>query len=101
MVTCSSVWTPIFTFPVTCPVTGRPDGRTNRDHLSASPASNQRPEHDSVRPPKFEDNAMKRYLVLGLLAAFSATPAFAALKPGDMAPDFTAQGSLGGQPFTF
>ena len=44
---------------------------------------------------------MKRYLVLGLLAAFSATPAFAALKPGDMAPDFTAQGSLGGQPFTF
>jgi len=44
---------------------------------------------------------MKRYLVLGLLAAFCATPAFAALKPGDMAPDFTAQGSLGGQPFTF
>lgn len=44
---------------------------------------------------------MKKHLVLGLLAAFSATPALAALKPGDMAPDFTAQGSLGGQPFTF
>ena len=44
---------------------------------------------------------MKKHLVLGLLAAFSATPALAALKPGDMAPDFTAQGSLGGTPFTF
>jgi thioredoxin-dependent peroxiredoxin len=49
---------------------------------------------------------MKRYLALGLLAAFCATaisavPAFAALKPGDTAPDFTAQGSLGGEPFTF
>jgi thioredoxin-dependent peroxiredoxin len=44
---------------------------------------------------------MKKHLVLGLLAAFSATPALAALKPGDMAPDFTAQGSLGGAPFTF
>src|SRR3984957_18739102 len=44
---------------------------------------------------------MKKQLVLGLLAAFSATPALAALKPGDMAPDFTAQGSLGGTPFTF
>src|ERR1700722_2216193 len=44
---------------------------------------------------------MKKQLVLGLLAAFSATPALAALKPGDMAPDFTAQGSLGGAPFTF
>src|ERR1700759_293693 len=44
---------------------------------------------------------MKKHLALGLLAAFSATPALAALKPGDMAPDFTAQGSLGGAPFTF
>jgi peroxiredoxin len=49
---------------------------------------------------------MKKHLVLGLLAAFCATsasfsPAFAALKVGDMAPDFTAQGSQGGQPFTF
>jgi peroxiredoxin len=44
---------------------------------------------------------MKKHLVIGILAAFCATPAFAALKVGDMAPDFTAQGSLGGKPFTF
>ena len=30
-----------------------------------------------------------------------AAPATAALKVGDMAPDFTASGSLGGKPFTF
>jgi len=41
-------------------------------------------------------------LLLGLaLSAVCAAPAFAALKAGDMAPDFTAQGSLGGKPFTF
>src|SRR6185295_5872260 len=44
---------------------------------------------------------MKKYLVLGLVAAFAATPALAALKTGDAAPDFTASGSLGGKPFTF
>lgn len=44
---------------------------------------------------------MKRHLLVGLLAALYVTPAFAALKPGDVAPDFTAQGSLGGQPITF
>ena len=44
---------------------------------------------------------MRKHLLLGLFAAFCATPALAALKTGDMAPDFTAQGSLGGQPFTF
>ena len=44
---------------------------------------------------------MKKHLVLGLLAAFAATPALAALKPGDMAPDFSAQGSLGGKDFSF
>ena len=44
---------------------------------------------------------MKKPVILGLLAALCATPAFAALKPGDMAPDFTAQGSLGGKDFTF
>jgi peroxiredoxin Q/BCP len=44
---------------------------------------------------------MKKHLVLGLLAAFSATPALAALKPGDMAPDFSAQGSLGGKDSSF
>ena len=44
---------------------------------------------------------MKKHLVLGLWAAFAATPALAALKTGDAAPDFTANGSLGGKPFTF
>ena len=49
---------------------------------------------------------MKKQLVLGLLAAFAATavslsPALAALKVGDAAPDFTAAGSLGGKDFSF
>jgi thioredoxin-dependent peroxiredoxin len=44
---------------------------------------------------------MKKQLVLGLLAALAATPAFAALKVGDTAPDFTAAGSLGGKDFKF
>jgi len=44
---------------------------------------------------------MKKHLVLGLLAAFAATPAFAALKVGDTAPDFSAKASLGGKEFTF
>src|SRR4029450_2757775 len=34
-------------------------------------------------------------------AALVAMPALAALKPGDQAPDFTAQASLGGDVFTF
>lgn len=37
-------------------------------------------------------------LVLGLLLA---TPAFAALKPGDAAPDFTAAATRGGEQFSF
>ena len=40
-------------------------------------------------------------LLLGLALAGLAFPAAAALKPGDTAPDFTANGSLGGKPFTF
>src|SRR4051812_19924356 len=49
---------------------------------------------------------MKKQLVIGLLAAFCATlpsinPAFAALKVGDTAPDFTARASLGGKEFNF
>ena len=35
------------------------------------------------------------------VAALVALPSFAALKPGDPAPDFTAQASLGGNVFTF
>jgi len=45
---------------------------------------------------------MKKQLVIGLMAAaLCATPAFAALKAGDMAPDFSASGSLGGKDFSF
>jgi peroxiredoxin Q/BCP len=43
------------------------------------------------------------FLRLGLLAAFAlpAGFAYAALKPGDAAPDFTTQATLAGKPFTF
>lgn len=45
---------------------------------------------------------MKRHILIGFLAAaFSASPALAALKVGDAAPDFSAAGSLGGKDFTF
>jgi peroxiredoxin len=49
---------------------------------------------------------MKKQILIGLLAAFCATtpfvgPAFAALKVGDTAPDFTARASLGGKEFDF
>jgi len=45
---------------------------------------------------------MKKQLAIGLMAAaLCATPAFAALKTGDMAPDFSASGSLGGKDFSF
>ncbi|CAN5591182.1 peroxiredoxin [soil metagenome] len=36
-----------------------------------------------------------------LLASVLATPAFAAMKPGDAAPDFTAPATLGGKEFSF
>ena len=42
----------------------------------------------------------KLILGLALTAAFTA-PAFAALKVGDTAPDFSAKASLGGKEFTF
>jgi peroxiredoxin Q/BCP len=43
-----------------------------------------------------------KQLIIGLaLSALFAAPAFAALKVGDTAPDFTAAGSLGGKDFTF
>jgi len=45
---------------------------------------------------------MKKRILIGFLAAaFSASPAFAALKVGDTAPDFTAAGSLGGKDVNF
>ncbi len=36
-----------------------------------------------------------------LLAAFTSQPAFAVLKVGDQAPDFSAEAALGGMPFAF
>jgi len=44
---------------------------------------------------------MKRILAAALLAGFVATPALAALKPGDAAPDFTTAATLAGKEFTF
>jgi len=45
---------------------------------------------------------MKRFMVSAIiLAGLTATPAWAGLKPGDPAPDFTAQAAVGGKDFTF
>lgn len=44
--------------------------------------------------------ASARYLTLGLAASLSL-PALAALKAGDEAPQFTAQASLAGKPFSY
>src|SRR5437868_6377933 len=44
---------------------------------------------------------MKTIAAAAALAALLATPAFADLKPGTKAPDFTAPAYLNGQPFTF
>src|SRR6202046_5041652 len=43
---------------------------------------------------------MKKLIAFALLV-FAATPAFASLKVGDRAPDFTAPATLGGKEFTF
>ena len=44
---------------------------------------------------------MKKLLTGLALSALLASPAFAALKVGDTAPDFTAKATLGGKEFTF
>ncbi len=44
---------------------------------------------------------MKRLAATLLLASLCTTPAFAGLKPGANAPDFTAQAAVGGKDFTF
>ncbi len=47
------------------------------------------------------DVAMTRCVaIFGLLATLLAAPALAALQPGDLAPEFTAQASLAGRVFT-
>src|SRR6195256_3975162 len=45
--------------------------------------------------------AMKRFLVCALLCGVMTLPAFAALKQGDKAPDFSARASLAGKEFAF
>ena len=44
---------------------------------------------------------MKHLTIAVVAAAALALPAFAALKPGTVAPDFAAQASLGGKEFSF
>jgi peroxiredoxin Q/BCP len=44
---------------------------------------------------------IQRIALLAVVTAFLATPSLAALKPGDAAPDFKAQASLGGNDFQF
>lgn len=44
---------------------------------------------------------MKKRILLALLASLCAWPAYAALKPGDSAPTFTAPATLAGKQFTF
>jgi thioredoxin-dependent peroxiredoxin len=44
---------------------------------------------------------MKRLSSLALVCAFAALPAFAALKAGDAAPEFTAPASLAGKTFNY
>jgi peroxiredoxin len=42
---------------------------------------------------------MHKLLFALAISSFAATPAFAALKAGDKAPDFTTTGAIGGKPF--
>lgn len=44
---------------------------------------------------------MKKLLLTAILASVISSPAFAALKVGDKAPDFTTQASLDGKAYTF
>jgi peroxiredoxin len=50
----------------------------------------------------WRSRVMMRFVSTALvLGSCLATPAFAAMKPGDTAPDFTATATLGGQEFSF
>ena len=44
---------------------------------------------------------MKRLIIAGVACCAFASPLYADLKPGAVAPDFTTQASLAGTPFTF
>src|SRR6478736_764947 len=50
----------------------------------------------------WRSNIMARFISTALvLGSLLSAPAFAAMKPGDAAPDFTAPATLGGQEFSF
>jgi peroxiredoxin len=49
----------------------------------------------------FKEKHMKRFFVAVLLSGAVTLPAFAALKQGDKAPDFSAKASLAGKEFDF
>lgn len=49
----------------------------------------------------FREKSMKRLAVAAALAALAVSPAFAALKAGAKAPDFSAPAYLAGEPFTY
>ena len=51
--------------------------------------------------PRRSDIPLVVAVMLALLVSLVAGPSLAALKPGDVAPDFKAQASLGGTVFTF
>ena len=44
---------------------------------------------------------MRHWMTVGLASFVLASPLYAALKPGDPAPDFTTQATLAGKPFEF
>lgn len=44
---------------------------------------------------------MRRFIAFFSIWGLLATPAWAILKPGDVAPDFTVQAAVGGKDFTF
>jgi hypothetical protein len=44
---------------------------------------------------------MKQYVAVGLTSCLLLSPAYASLKPGAQAPDFTTQATLAGKPFQF
>lgn len=44
---------------------------------------------------------MKRLMIAGVACGALASPLYAELKPGAVAPDFTTQATLAGKPFTF
>jgi peroxiredoxin len=50
---------------------------------------------------RFKENAMKRFLTTLAITAVLTLPAYAALKQGDSAPDFTTKASLAGKEFQF